>query len=854
MSASSTGRFSRAARDVFAEIVARAEGAESIDIEAEVAGHPDLAAELRGLHTSWSRVENWLEELAADEATLDSVERALRGPEPLDEATEAELARLAHPDRSRLRYERIEMVASGGMGEVWRVVDRDLGRELALKRLKARSRDPRLLRRFLSEAKLTARLEHPGIVPVHDAGIDEDGRVWFTMPLVRGENLARLLKPERAALPEVLECLLKACDAVAYAHARGVVHRDLKPANILIGAFGEVYVVDWGLARARETEEHGTGARTAASSGTRPAEETQHGDVIGTPAYMPPEQAAGRAGPVDPRVDVYALGAILWHALTGRPPYTGDSGAAVIEAVKSHAPESLASAAPDAPSELVSICDKAMSREPSRRYADVSEMSDDLRAFLAGRVVGAHRTSALERFVKWCRRNRALSSTSAAAGIALVVVGSLWSWQRGRDAAEILRLADVARLQELERRAADLGPANPSSRTAYEAWLRDAEGLMERRASHVAALLSLRAQGVRTAGQWTFAKGADGFRHALLAELVDGLDHLEDPRHGLVSLVRERLTLAQSMEAASLEGAREDWTRTIAAVAAAREYRGLALQPIVGLVPIGRDQESGLFEFAHLPSGDPPTRDPSGRLVLDEASAIVLVLLPGGRFFLGASEALSGRSTRMDAWIDENNEGPRRQIELAAFLMGKYEVSRAQWRRIAERSNWRDDSSSLLPADSMTWDDARLALERSGLELPSEAQWEYAARGGTTTRWWTGNEAGSLRGAVHGRSSVDPRFSSAGPPLPIDALRPNGFGLFNVTGNLAEWTLDPWAAEGTIGLRERDGVRLAGDAARRAIRGGSWASDAVDLRSTSRTEAQVDLRDRRVGVRVSRRL
>jgi formylglycine-generating enzyme required for sulfatase activity len=107
---------------------------------------------------------------------------------------------------------------------------------------------------------------------------------------------------------------------------------------------------------------------------------------------------------------------------------------------------------------------------------------------------------------------------------------------------------------------------------------------------------------------------------------------------------------------------------------------------------------------------------------------------------------------------------------------------------------------------------------------------------------------------VHGRSAVDPRFSSAGPPLPIDALRPNGFGLLNVAGNVAEWTLDPWAAEGTIGLRERDGVRLAGDATRRAIRGGSWASEAPDLRSTARAEAQVDLRDRRVGVRASRRL
>ncbi len=883
MGSSSTGRFSRAARDVFAQIAARADGKASIDIEREAALHPEVADELRALHARWSRIEHWLGELAADEATLDSVERALRGPEPLDAATEAELARLADPDRAHRRYERIELVARGGMGEVWRVADRDLGRELALKRLKTRSRDPRMLRRFLAEAKLTARLEHPGIVPVHDAGIDEDGQVWFTMPFVRGENLARLLAPNRASLPEVLECLLKACDAVAYAHARGVVHRDLKPANVLIGAFGEVYVVDWGLARARDAQHEPARARDARHEPARsrdaqrepvrardaqretahdaheelapPAEETRHGDVIGTPAYMPPEQAAGRSGDVDPRVDVYAIGAILWHALAGRSPYVGDSGDVVIEAVKRGPPEALARAAPDAPMELVSICDKAMSRDPAARYADVSQLSDDLRAFLAGRVVRAHRTGAVESVVKWCRRNRALSSTIAIATLALVAGAALWSWQRGHDAAEILRLADVARLQELERRAADLGPASPASQPAFEDWLRDARDLALRRDSHAAALAALRENGTFANGTWTFANDEDGFRHGLLTQLVEGLDRLAEPERGLANLIRERLVLSQSMEQASLVGARDAWTHTIDEVAQAPEYRGLALTPIVGLVPIGRDPTTRLFEFAHLASGTVPERDAQGALVLDGSSAVVLVLLPSGRFFLGASATGTARDAFGDPWA-QSEEGPRRQVELTAFLVGKYEVSRAQWRRIADRPEDVDDASALLPAEGMTWDDARVALLRAGLEMPTEAQWEYAARGGTTTRWWTGNDPGSLRGAVQGRSALDPRYAGAGQgaPVAIDALRSNGFGLYNVLGNVAEWTLDPWAVEGTIGLRENDGARVAGDATRRAVRGGSWASDAVDLRSTARVEAQVDLRDRRIGVRAARRL
>lgn len=884
MTSPSTGRFSRAARTAFAEIVARGEGPEPIDIEREIAAHPELAEELRGLHARWTRVEGWLGGLAADEATLDSVERALRGPEPLDAATEAELGRLADPDRYRRRYERIELVAAGGMGEVWRVVDRDLGRELALKRLKTRSRDPRLLRRFLAEAKLTARLEHPGIVPVHDTGIDEDGRVWFTMPLVRGENLARLLRQDRpggsrapsssasavksprsaaaasaprTAMPEVLECLLKACDAVAYAHARGVVHRDLKPANVLIGAFGEVYVVDWGLARARE--EQASSASPAPKADTEFSggpEETRHGDVLGTPAYMPPEQAAGRAGPVDPRVDVYALGAILWHALTGRPPYADDSGSKVIEAVLAGPPESLATAAPDAPAELVAICDKAMSREPTDRYADVRELSEDLRAFLAGRVVRAHRTGAIPELVKWCRRNRALAATIVVATVVLLAGTWVWSWRTGRDAAEILRLTDVTRLQDLERRAGELGAANPANSAEFEAWIAEAQDLVGRRSRHENALRVLREQGSRAGGQWSFAKDEDQFRYGLLTQLVDGIDRMVDPAKGALSLVRDRLEIARSIEDESLVVAAETWDRTIAEVASAPEYRGLALTPIVGLVPIGRDPETKFFEFAHVWSGKRPQRGADGRLVLDASSGIVLVLLPGGRFHLGANSASTSRDVPPDPYT-QSNEGPRRQIEIAPFLVGKYEISRAQWRLIANHSaNASADGSALLPADAMTWDDAHRALERAGLELPTEAQWEYAARGGTTTRWWTGNEAGTLRGCVNGRASdrqPSTEVVESG-PKPIDALCTNGFGLFNVAGNVAEWTLDPWANEGTINLRPGDGAREPGDVTRRSVRGGSWDSDLRSLRSTARVEAQVDLRDRRIGVRASRRL
>ncbi|MBY0396674.1 MAG: serine/threonine protein kinase, partial [Thermoleophilia bacterium] len=215
------------------------------------------------------------------------------------------------------RHELLDAVGAGGMGEVYRTRDLPLGRDLALKVLRpAFARDRAAERRFLREARITAGLQHPGIVPVHNLGRLADGRLFFTMKLVRGQTLHQLLRDKAAGLLSVFE---RVCEAVGYAHGQGVIHRDLKPANIMVGAFGEVQVMDWGLANRghKPTEE--------ASAGLAADEDdsTQAGTVMGTPAYMPPEQARGE--PLDERADVFALGAILCETLTGEPPFAGDA-------------------------------------------------------------------------------------------------------------------------------------------------------------------------------------------------------------------------------------------------------------------------------------------------------------------------------------------------------------------------------------------------------------------------------------------------------------------------------------------------------------------------------------------------
>lgn len=362
-------------------------------------------------------------------------------------------------------------VARGGMGTVFEVWDLDLRRSLAMKVL-AKAPDRRLtsraLARFLEEAQITGQLEHPGIVPVHELGIDAEGRAYFTMRLVRGESLQAVIERVHRAEPDMpltraLGLFVSVCDTVGYAHSKGVLHRDLKPSNVMVGAFGELYVMDWGLARvldASDPEVATADLRTVRSEAgdARSAGSpwiTMEGDVIGTPVYMSPEQAHGRVDEVGPRSDVYSIGAMLYHLLTGQRPYlTGapdsDSTDAVLEAVRSRPPTPVHELVADVPAELESICERAMARDPMQRYAGTMELAGDLRAFLEGRTVSAYPTGAWAELRKWIERNRRLAQASAIAALSLVggLAASTWLFLDSR--ANARRLALEVRTSEIQ--------------------------------------------------------------------------------------------------------------------------------------------------------------------------------------------------------------------------------------------------------------------------------------------------------------------------------------------------------------------------------------------------------------------
>jgi eukaryotic-like serine/threonine-protein kinase len=305
------------------------------------------------------------------------------------------------PDLAGTRYRLLERIARGGMGVVYAAEDENLRRRVALKVLEIPGTDGDLANRLIREARVLAALEHPGIVPVHDVGTLADGRVFYTMKFVEGRRLDRYIESVES-VPDRLRIFLRVCDAVAFAHARGVLHRDLKPPNIMVGPFGEVLVMDWGLAKIlrpevssvpREADPEATVFEkpmqpAIAGEATEISVVTGYGTVMGTPGYMSPEQGRGDVHHLDARSDIFSLGALLRFLLTGQPQLGSVPGGRSLD------------------KSLAAICAKSTAVSPAERYSNVQEMALDVSRYLDGLAVGAHRESIFEKAARFYRRYR----------------------------------------------------------------------------------------------------------------------------------------------------------------------------------------------------------------------------------------------------------------------------------------------------------------------------------------------------------------------------------------------------------------------------------------------------------------
>jgi serine/threonine protein kinase/formylglycine-generating enzyme required for sulfatase activity len=838
----------------------------------------------------------------------------------------------------RLDEQRFELegeVGKGGMGAILKIHDRLLNRRLAMKVLLERSapRDDderrlasQLTGRFLEEAQVTGQLDHPGVVPVHELGLDQNGKVWFTMRLVKGRTAREVFEAafhERGEwnLTRALEVVLKVCDTMAYAHGKGVLHRDLKPANVMVGRFGEVYVMDWGLAklagqddrhdlRIREREssptfEIASARRADADSDAASSVVTMDGHALGTPSYMPPEQA--RSEELDARADVYAIGAMMYELVAGRAPYTAPgvqvSPYRILQEVVDGPPKRIEAIKRNVPAELVAIIDKAMARASDDRFASVSDLAADIRAFLANRVVQAYRTGALVEMRLWMRRNKVLAAALMAVAVSMVagIVATRWQAEeagRQRSSAMYnLRRFDTVRyraLLEEARRAAELIPLDSARNlVAIERWLLQfaqigEEGIVEEVEAAQQALEKTEITSYGPGGQdydeWLDSLARLNARHGaspsdvpnvsieveapdpaieflrgMVDETVRELEAFRAPETGLLARIEQARQHSIALRNATLDhpNAGATWEEARAAIAradgvtASELYAGRSIpleeDDIWGLVPIGMNPRSKLWEFYDLRSAwdresDPqalpvPEHDEQGRLKITGETGIVFVLLPGGSIQAVAEATQT-------TWVIDTDQEHRFGTPLSPYFLSKHEVTQGQWVR------WTGDNPSVsrtmddwsLPVEQVSWQACSDQLNRLGLKLPTRLQWEYAIRAGTTTTYWTGDSVEEILLAENildiGRDgSIRETITNRGRELlPVGSLTPNGFGLFDMGGNVSEWTREP-AYFGVEDVRqERPGDGDLGEldvpgAEYRTDRGGSFSSNEVLARS-----------------------
>ncbi len=437
---------------------------------------------------------------------------------------------VAVPDSSRSaapppgpRYRRLRFHAKGGLGEVYVGFDQELRREVALKRMqRPLMLFPEAQRRFLREAEVTGRLEHPGIVPVYGLVQDDDGMPCYAMRFIQGESLQDAIQRfhqadqasrdpgERSlAFRELLTRFAAVCKTLAYAHSRGILHRDIKPANIMLGKYGETLVVDWGLARpvARTEQDRESGEETLQPAPENATGETRVGQAVGTPVFMSPEQAAGRWDVIGPASDLYSLGATLYTLLTGQDPFTGSNHAEVLQKVQQGEFSPPRQVKPSTPPALQATCLKAMARKPEDRYATALELAEEVEHWLADEPVRAYREPLLARARRWRRRHKALVTGLTTLVLTALVLGGGGGYWLHRQAAE--RQAEADRHRRAAEQALDKVPG------LLKQWRwQEAETILDDADSHleVAGPADLRARLAQARDDLKLARKLDAIR------------------------------------------------------------------------------------------------------------------------------------------------------------------------------------------------------------------------------------------------------------------------------------------------------------------------------------------------------
>ncbi|MCB9876842.1 MAG: SUMF1/EgtB/PvdO family nonheme iron enzyme [Planctomycetes bacterium] len=758
-------------------------------------------------------------------------------------------------------YRLLRELGRGAQGVVYLAEDGQLGRRVALKVLAedvlALSGQATL--RLQREAEALARLEHPGLATVYANGRD-DGRAWIAMRYVAGGSLQQRLAeqlgrgdgPPRstASIAAAVRFVERAARALAAAHDAGILHRDIKPGNLLCAADEQPVLVDFGLA---------ADARSGTPTLTAPEA------VFGTLAYLPPERLAG--APADRRTDVHALGAVLFEMLTLRRPYQAEVTAHELRAIAEAPLPDVRAHNPAVSRDLATVVATALAKEPVDRYADAAAFADDLERVLTLRPIGARPASPALRLQRWAQRNRLLAQSLAALAVALTAGLAITTWLWRANAAsleEVRRLADLKLARELVAGADQLWPALPDRLDDMRRWQHDLAALRQRLPAHQRRIAGLPAAPTDVTTSW---------ERELLTELLNNHRRLDQ----LAVEVEGRAALASTVAARSLtdSAAAAAWRAAAARVAASPHYAGLALTPQLGLLPLGADPVSGLEEFAHLLSGAAPSRDAAGALQLDDDSALVMVLVPGGASVLGAERQApaDGHPANVDPETPDE-QTPSYAVELAPYFLSRCEMTQAQWLRHTGHNpaayrvggGLTKIDSLRHPVEMVTWEECDRVAHELDLVLPSEAQWEHAYRAGSHTPYPFADMQ-QLRGREN-LADVTARDKGTNTRLrfidwlddgwlvhaPVGSFAPNAWGFHDMGGNVKEWCDDSWEDYGATAPRDGDGRRRGKFEEYRIVRGGSFSSYLDDVRAAARGGVPKNTNGPEAGLRPARPL
>lgn len=806
------------------------------------------------------------------------------------------------------RYEDLGPIASGGSGDVRRVRDRVLERIAAMKLLRLEHvGSERMRARFLAEAHLTAQLDHPGIVAVHDRGELPDGRLWYVMKEVRGRTLGQVIHEVHATkTPEtfheapsgwtfrrLIDAFARVAQAVAYAHDRGIFHRDLKPDNLMVGLHGEVLVMDWGLARrsGKPEEESPDSADPLSPDSALPGAGltqpnlTQIGDILGTPAYMPPEQARGRRDLHGPRSDVYALGAILYCMLAGVRPYHGRTGLAVWRAVIAGPPEPLESitrGGPPLPFELIAIAERAMQREIEARHRDAGELAREIVWWLDGAQRREQALSLIEKARKGQPEIATLYEREAREREqARALLGEIKpyepvekkrpGWEREDQAAQVRRAAilrETEWLQEIHGALsldAELPEAHAMLADHYSERLLEAERThQEDDAARFESLLRAHDRGRHTAilrgdGAVTLVTDVEGAEVVAEKYVLRDRRLVAEPHAVLGKTPLREAVLPRGSYLLKIRAKGREEVRYPVLIERGGHWDGCApgeKEPFpIGLPLIGDLGEDDCYVPAGWCwiGGDPQATDslPGQRVWID---AFVMKRFPvTSREYLAFLNFLMARGREAEALA----ACPRASLEAAHNGEGRIAFGRdaaGQFELAAESAGveWEPE----LPAVLIDWHGALghahwiAAQTNLPWRLPNELEREKAARGvdGRSVPWGDHLDATFAR-VAEGNEGPASRETVDGHPTDESA-----YGVMGLAGNVRDWCVNVWKREGPPIENHRLRIEsvTADDSLFRTIKGGTWGSSIANSRSAGRFGGQPGLRSMGVGLRLLR--